>query len=80
MKESVLSSKEKNNTLVFLLLNCQHVLKSFMTDPLNIIWTVSEYEYKAMGSGSIVYIFNKDIISYVLCGYEVQMNMSFFLL
>jgi len=45
MKESVLSSKEKNNTLVFLLLNCQHVLKSFMTDPLNIILTISEYEY-----------------------------------
>ena len=55
MKESVLSSKEKNNTtLVFLLLNCHYVLKSFMTDPLNIILTISEYDYKAMGSGSIV--------------------------
>ena len=40
MKESVMSLKKQNNiiTLVFLLLNCPQVLKSSMTDLLNIIF------------------------------------------
>ena len=29
------------------------------------------YDYKAIGLSSVVYIFHKSIISYVLCGYEV---------
>ena len=39
MKESVLSFEEKTNTtLVNVLSNCRQLLKSFMTDPLNIIF------------------------------------------
>ena len=38
MKEFVLSLKEKNTQHLFLLSKCPQVLKSFMTDPLNIIF------------------------------------------
>ena len=39
MKESVLSFEEKNNTtLTYLLSNCRQALKSFRTNPLNIIF------------------------------------------
>jgi len=40
--------------------------------------TISVYEYTAIGSSSLVYIFHKGIISLVLCGYEVQKNMEYF--
>jgi len=33
----------------------------------------------AIGSSSVVYLFHKGIISQVLCGYEVQTNMYYFL-
>ena len=50
-----------------------------MTDPLNIIFDdlgTHVYDYLAIGSSSVVYIFHMGIISF-LCGYEVQnlMNM-----
>ena len=32
-------------------------------------------DYKEIGSSSVIYIFQKGIISKVLCGYEVQMNV-----
>jgi len=38
------------------------------------------YDYRAIGSSSVVYIFHKGIISSVLCGYEDIMyfiNMYF---
>jgi len=46
-----------------------------MTNPLNIILTIWVYDYINIGSSLVVYIFHKGIISLVLCGYEVQMNM-----
>ena len=36
---------------------------------------VSIYDYSNIGSSLVVYIVHKGIISYVLCGYEIQMNM-----
>ena len=48
-----------------------------MTDLLN-IWTILVYVYQAIGSSSVVYKFHKGIISSVLCGYEVIIDMQFF--
>ena len=36
------------------------------------------YDFYAIGSSSVVYIFHKGIIFKVHCGYEVQMNIFFF--
>ena len=36
------------------------------------------YDYLAMELSSVVYIFHKGIISWVLCGYEVQMTFVSF--
>ena len=45
-----------------------------MTNPLNIILTILVYDYSNMSS--VVYIFHKGIISIVVCGYDIQMNMQ----
>ena len=39
--------------------------------------TISVYDYSVIGPSSVVCIFHKGIISFVLCGYAVQMNISF---
>ena len=51
MKESVLNLKEKNDTTLFLIyfqIDCEY-LTFIMTDPLNIILTISVYAYQAIG-------------------------------
>ena len=50
---------------------------SFKTNTLNIIFWLFQfnYDHKDIGPSSVVYIFHKCIISEVLCGYVVQMNM-----
>jgi len=49
-----------------------------MNKPLNIILTTLVYDYSNIGSSLVVYIFHIGIISFVLCGYDVQMNMLLF--
>ena len=71
MKESMLSLKAKENrTFVFLLSNCLQVLMT--PDSLHI----SLYYFSIGLLGSSVYIFHNDIISNVLCNFEVQMNVQ----
>ena len=41
---------------------------------------ISVYDNQDIGQSPVVYIFHKGIISLVLCGYEVQMNMKFLIL
>ena len=51
MKEPVLYLKEKHDTTLFLIyfqIDCKY-LTSTMTDPLNIILTISVYTYQAIG-------------------------------
>ena len=48
----------------------------FMTNPINIILMILVYDYSNIGSSLVVYnIFHKCIISLILCGYQVQMDM-----
>ena len=58
--------RKSNMTFVFLLLNWPQVLTIFMTD---LLYSISVYEYYAIGSSSDVYLLGK------LCGYEVQMDI-----
>ena len=39
---------------------------------------ILEYDNTAIWSSSFVYIFQKGIVSFVLCGYEVQLNVYIF--
>ena len=78
MRKSVSSFKEKNHdtALVFLLSNCPQVLRYCITDLLNTIFDnfgicLLGYRFEF----SCLYICHKVIISQVLCGYEIQMNM-----
>ena len=75
MKKSVLSLRQSKTTVVFLHSNCLQVLKSFLTDLLNIIFddfgilfTDFWFEF------SCLYI-PQEHYFIVLSGYEVKMNM-----
>ena len=81
MKVSVLSLKEKatQHCSSYFQIACKYI-KSFMTNPLNIILKILVYDNSNIGPSSVVYIFHKGIISLVLCSYESQMNMYIFIL
>ena len=72
--------ERKNNTkLVFLLLNYSQVLKVFHDWRIKILFSkILVYDHWAIGSCSVVYIFHKGIIYWVLGGYDIQMNMYLF--
>jgi len=70
--------KKQQHNLGLPILKLPQVLTSFKTNPLNIILTISVYDYLAIGPSSVVCIFHKSILSLVLCGYEEQMDMYFF--
>ena len=64
MKESVLSLKDKTAQHWFSYLQFVRKYSKYLkTDPLNIIFKISVYDYYTTGSNSAVYILNKGIIS-----------------
>jgi len=64
MKVSVLSLKEKaTQHWLFYFQIARKYYKSVMTNRLNIILTISLYDYSNIGSSLVIYIFHKGIIS-----------------
>jgi len=72
MNEYVLGLKAYNTTLVLPTFKLPARIQNMLW---GIILSISVYDYWSIGPCSVVCIFHKGITSYVLCGYEVQLNM-----
>ena len=67
--------KKNNTTLFFLLSKCPQVLKIFYDWPVK--FDCEDFDIWLLGSSLVYNIFNKAIISWVLYGYEVEMNIMY---
>ena len=79
IQESVWVWKKKQHNIGFPSFKLPSITKDLLwLTHLKSFLNISVYDYQAIGSSLVVCIFHKGIISYVLCGYEVQMNMFVF--
>jgi len=78
LKESVLSFEEQKHNLGLPTFKLPTSTNNRLRLTHQILFlTISVYDYSVIGPSSVVCIFHKGIISFVLCGYAVQMNISF---